>query len=68
MTTLMTVGTDLPQHAIIATALSATTFINTSATVVHYRLGHVNVRYAMALSPISVLDAPSISMGHPSGI
>lgn len=41
MTTLMTVGTDLSQHTVIATALSATTLINTSATVMHYRMGHV---------------------------
>lgn len=50
MTTLMTVGTDLSQHTIIATALSATTLINTSATVIHYRMGHVC--YPLTLQPL----------------
>lgn len=44
MTTLMTVGTDLSQHTVIATSLSATTLINTSATVMHYRMGHVGCK------------------------
>ena len=57
MTTLMTVGTELPQHTIIATALSATLFINTSATIVHYRLGHVNVRAAALMAGVSAVTA-----------
>lgn len=47
MTTLMTVGTDLSQHTVIATALSATTLINTSATVMHYRMGHVRCEHSV---------------------
>ena len=57
MTTLMTVGTDMPQHTIIATALSATTFINTSATIIHYRMGNVHVRAALMLSGVSAVAA-----------
>ena len=61
MTTLMTVGTDLDQHTIIATALSATTLINTSATVFHFRMGHVHVRAAALLSGVAACTAVGAS-------
>ena len=61
MTTLMTVGTDLDQHTIIATALSATTLINTSATVIHFRMGHVHVRAAALLSAVAACTAVGAS-------
>ena len=54
MTSLMTIATDMPQHAIIATTLGATTLINLSATSVHVRLGNVHLRTAAVISAASI--------------
>eukprot|EP01048_Picozoa_sp_COSAG05_P006917 COSAG05_NODE_468_length_9525_cov_30.402292_11_plen_275_part_00 len=61
MTSLMTVATDMSQHAIIATALSATTLINVSATMVHLRIGNVHTQAALVISAAAVGAAVAAS-------
>ena len=61
MTSLMTVGTDMSQHAIIATALSATTLINVSATMVHLRMGNVHKPASLVISAAAIGAAVAAS-------
>ena len=57
MTTLLSLTTDMPQHSIIASTLGASACINTSATLMHYRMGNVHVRAALAISAAAAASA-----------
>ena len=50
MTSLMTLTTSMTQHEIIASALASSALINTSATIVHFRMGTVNVPAALCIA------------------
>ena len=49
MTTLMSLTTTMDQHSIIASTLGSSALINTSATLMHYRMGNVHVPAALAI-------------------
>ena len=57
MTTLMSLTTDMPQHSIIASTLGASALINTSATLMHYKMGNVHVKGALMISATAAAAA-----------
>jgi uncharacterized membrane protein YfcA len=57
ITSLLSLGTTIPQHCIIGSTLGSSAIMNMSATVVHYKLGNVNVRVAALISVAATATA-----------